>query len=291
MNDVTATAVSWSGLSHPGTVRKNNEDAFLALTFNSESLQYLGKYGEAPFQKNDFVFAVSDGMGGANAGEFASKIAVEKITRLLPKGFRTRAAGMEPGISDLFGELFEEIHQAINYLGNSYPECKGMGSTLSMIWLTPEWMYYAHIGDSRIYYLPAAGELKQLSEDHSHVGWLLRQGKISEREARNHPRRSALNKALGAGQLNVDPQIGAVSIAPGDQFLICSDGLTEGLWDRNIDWLLRRPDAHEKAMRPAERLVEKSLNVSGKDNTTALVIEIQGERASRPQSSRNKSSH
>ncbi len=268
------TSAVWSGLTHPGKVRKNNEDAFLALAFNDQAFQYLGKYGEAPLEAQDFVFAVSDGMGGANAGEFASKIAVEKITRLLPKGFRTRASGMEPGISDLFGELYAEIHKALNYLGESYPECAGMGSTLSLIWLTPEWMYYAHIGDSRIYYLPADGELKQLSEDHSHVGWLLREGKINEREARIHPRRSALQKALGAGHQFIDPQVGAVSVAVGDRFLICSDGLTDGLWNRNIDWLLRRPDEREQKLRPAERLVEKSLGVSGKDNTTALVIEI-----------------
>jgi len=169
----TPSRIIWSGMTHPGNIRKSNEDAFLTLTFNDKDFQYLGNTGESTLETKDYIFAVSDGMGGANAGEFASKIAVEKITRLLPKGFKTRASGMEPGISDLFGELYSEIHKALTYLGQSYEECSGMGSTLSMIWLTPEWMYFGHIGDSRIYYLPGEGELKQLSEDHSHVGWLL----------------------------------------------------------------------------------------------------------------------
>lgn len=270
----SAGRILWSGMTHPGNVRKNNEDAFLALSFNDKDFEYLGNNGELSLNTGDFVFAVSDGMGGANAGEFASKIAVEKITRLLPKGYRIRASGMEPGISDLFEELYAEIHKALTYLGESYDECSGMGSTLSMIWLTPDWMYFGHIGDSRIYHLPETGELRQLSEDDSHVGWLLREGKISEREARNHPRRGAIQKALGAGHQYTEPQIGAVTISAGDQFLICSDGLTDGLWNHTIDSLLRDPDAREQELDPAHRLIEKSLGVSGKDNTTAVVIQI-----------------
>ena len=91
-----------------------------------------------------------------------------------------------------------------------------MGATLSLGWFTPEWMYFAHLGDSRIYYLPAAGGITQVSHDHSHVGWLRRQGKINEREARTHPRRNALNQALGAGHQFIDPQVGAVGHLPGD---------------------------------------------------------------------------
>jgi len=270
--------VSWSGRTHPGKIRKNNEDSFLILNFNDKDFHYLGSNGSSSLQSSDFVFAVSDGMGGANAGEFASKIAMEKITKLLPKGFRARASGMEPGFSDLFVELYAEIHRALTYLGESYDECGGMGSTLSMIWLTPDWVYFGHIGASRIYYLPASGEPKQLSEDHSHVGWLRRQGKISEREARHHPRRHAIQKALGAGHQYVEPQVGAVAFSPGDQFLICSDGLTDGLWDRHIDALLRRPDAQDLKLDPAERLIQKSLAVSGRDNLTALVIGMESSK-------------
>lgn len=272
--DQKAPRVVWSGVTHPGKVRKNNEDAFLALNFDAHGFQYLGKFGEAEIGREDFVFAVSDGMGGANAGEFASKIAVEKIARLLPRAFHSRAVGMQAGFIDLFNELFQEIHKALGYLGESYPECQGMGSTLTMVWLTPEWLYFAHIGDSRLYYFPVRGDMRQLTDDHSHVGWLLRNKKITEREARTHPSRNSINRALGAGHQFVDPQVGAVGWERGDRFLLCTDGVVDGLWDRTIRQLMLDPDERELALRPADRLVKKAVDISGRDNTTAVVIEL-----------------
>src|SRR5688500_316279 len=100
----------WSGMTHRGHVRQNNEDAFLALTFDASGLRYLGKVGEAEMNGSDFVFAVSDGMGGANSGEFASRIAVEKITQLLPRAFRLGAEGIAVGHVDILDELFRRIH-------------------------------------------------------------------------------------------------------------------------------------------------------------------------------------
>jgi len=264
----------WSGECHQGHVRSNNEDAFLALRFNAREIEYLGKYGAASLGGMDCVFAVSDGMGGAHAGEYASRIAVEKITKLLPKGFRNEMAGLDAGFADLFAELYSDVHRALTYLGSNYEECSGMGSTLSLCWFTPGWMYFSHIGDSRIYYFPAEGGSRQLSKDDSHVGWLLRNGQINEREARTHPARNALNKALGAGHQFVEPQVGAVGCQPGDLFLLCSDGLVDGLWDRQLLQLLRAPEAAEAELPPAQRLVEASLARSGRDNVTALVIEV-----------------
>ncbi len=266
--------VRWSALSHLGHFRKNNEDSFLGLTFDGKESLYLGKSGENSLNGQDFVFAVSDGMGGANAGEFASKIVIEKTMKLLPKGFRSRASGMESGFQDLFEELFLESHKALCYLGACYPECAQMGCTLSLCWMTPDWLYFGHIGDSRIYYFPAKGGIKQVTHDDSHVGWLLRTGKITEREARNHPRKNALQKALGAGHQFVDPQVGAIGHESGDIFLICSDGLTDGLWDKHLLELIREPNLEQQAIAPANRLIEESLKNSGRDNTTAVVLEI-----------------
>ena len=264
--------VDWSGLTHVGRVRPNNEDAFLALTFDGHEVRYLGKTGRASLGGGDFVFAVSDGMGGAKSGEFASRITVERITRLFPQAFRMSAAGLTTGFSDLLSELILSIHHDLLKLGNSYEECAGMGATLSLGWFTPEWMYFGHVGDSRIYYLPRQGGLTQVTQDHTHVGWLRRQGEINEREARTHPRRNALHQALGAGHQFVEPQIGAVAHQPGDRFLICSDGLIDGLWDRQLEELIRTPPADEKNWSPAQRLVEEAVQGSGRDNTTAVVV-------------------
>ncbi len=264
--------LSWSGHSDQGRVRKNNEDAFLGLALDAHEVRYLGKIGESEEEAVDLVFAVSDGMGGAQAGEFASRITVEKITRILPPLFKQRASGLSTGIEDVMESLFDEIHLSLLYLGSCYEECSGMGATLSLCWFTPEWMFFGHIGDSRIYYLPAAGGIKQLSEDDTHVGWLQRTGAINEREAKTDPRRNLLQKALGAGHQFVTPQVGAVGTAPGDRFLLCSDGVTEGLYESQLREIL--DEGAGKELSPAHHLVTEAVARSGGDNTTAVIVAV-----------------
>jgi PPM family protein phosphatase len=268
-----ACDLEWSGITHIGKVRKNNEDVFLALAVDGREVRYLVKTGRSSLGTSDFVFAVSDGMGGAKSGEFASRITVDRVTRLFPRAFRLAAAGMGAGFQDLLSELIGSIHNDLLKLGYSYEECAGMGATLSLCWFTPQWMYFGHLGDSRVYYLPHDGPLTQVTHDHSHVGWLRRQGKINEREARTHPRKNALQQALGAGHQFIDPHIGAVAHRPGDRFLICSDGLIDGLWDRHLEEMLRSSSSAGSRSR-AQQLVDEAVHNSGRDNTTAVVIEL-----------------
>ncbi len=265
----------WWALTDRGRVRQNNEDSFLGLRFDAQEVSYLGRIGEASTGSMDFIFAVSDGMGGAKAGEFASRIAVDKITRLMPASFKQSAKGLPTAFEDILTELYQQTHKSMTYLAWGDPDCAGMGATLTMCWFTPEWLYFGHVGDSRLYYLPAGGtELKQLSQDDTHVGWLLRNGKISEWEARNHPGRHGLQKALGAGNQYVDPQVGAVGYERGDTFLLCTDGVTDGLYASSLFDLLRTPDAAMSQLNPAERIVHTAVQQSGRDNTTAFVITV-----------------
>jgi protein phosphatase len=267
--------LAWFGWTDRGRVRPNNEDAFLGLQFDAREVHHLGKTGESSTRTADLAFAVSDGMGGARAGELASKITVEKITQLLPRSYRQSAMGLEAGFVELLTELFDRIHRSLQFVGRSYEECEGMEATLSLCWFKPGWMHFAHIGDSRIYYLPAqAGGIKQLSQDDTHVAWLFRNGKINEREARSHPRRNVLQKALGGGNQFVDPQVGAVACEPGDIFLLCTDGLVEGLYDRDILEFLRPPGATGFGDNPARTLVDAAVERYGRDNTTALVARV-----------------
>ena len=204
--------------------------------------------------------------------EFASRLAVEQITTLLPRSFHQSAAGLSSGFADVLGELFVKVHRAMKYWGSSYEECAGMEATLSLCWFTPGWMYFGHVGDSRIYYLPARGTgLRQLSHDDTYVGWMFRNGQLNEREARTHPRRSVLQKALGGGNQFVDPQVGAVGYESGDCFLLCTDGLVGGLYDAQIEEFLRTTQS-EGDGNPASRLVDLSVSNDGRDNTTALII-------------------
>jgi PPM family protein phosphatase len=271
----TATGLKWFGWTDRGKIRPNNEDAFISLRFDARDVHHLGKFGEASATNADFAFAVSDGMGGAKAGEFASRIAVDKIARMLPRSFQQSAVGLNVGAGDVLTELFGEVHRALVYLGDSYEECAGMEATLTLCWFTPGWMHFGHIGDSRIYYLPKReGGIKQLSHDDTHVGWLLRTGRIKEWEARMHPRRKVLQRALGGSNQFVEPQIGAVAYESGDIFLLCTDGLVEGLHDHHVVELLRSSERSKPDANVAHQLVLESLEKGCRDNTTALVIEV-----------------
>lgn len=270
----TASEVRWSGLTHVGGVRTNNEDVFLALAIDGREVRYLGKTGKASLADSDFIFAVSDGMGGAKSGEFASRITVDRITRVLPDAIRKSNDGAATDFNQLLGELIASIHRDLLKLGYAYEECAGMGATLSLGWLRPGWLHFAHVGDSRIYRLPRAGTLQQLTDDHSYVGWLRRKGEVTEREARTHPRRNALQQALGAGNQFVEPHIAAIAYQPGDRFLICSDGLVDGLWDAQLADYLSASDQPVDQPSLAQRMVEEAVQNSGRDNTTAVVFEI-----------------
>ena len=274
----------WFGRTDRGRVRANNEDSFLCLQFDAREVRYLGRIGDATTDGADFVFAVSDGMGGARAGEFASRITMEKITRLLPQTFQLGANGLENAFSDVLEELFDQIHRALLFVGGSDEETEGMGATLSLCWFTSGWMFFGHIGDSRIYYLPGQeGGLRQISHDDTYVGWLYRNGKINEREARTHPRRNVLQKALGAGNQFVDPQVGAVAYEPGDIFFLCTDGLVDGLFDEQLVQRLRAPGGLDAAGGdPARQIVDDSVERAGRDNTTALIVEVLPDEPGQP---------
>jgi protein phosphatase len=143
-----------------------------------------------------------------------------------------------------------------------------MGATLSLCWFMPGWMAFGHVGDSRIYYLPKDGDMMQVSHDHSLVGSHFRLGKINERQARTHPRRNVLNRVLGGRTDSLECQTGRVGYESGDRFLICSDGLIDGMWDKRINEMARGEFS-------ADALVKFAVAESGRDNTTAMLIEIE----------------
>lgn len=267
-----AQVISWSGMTHPGRFRPNNEDNFLAVLLDERGIRYLGKHGEASLRGTDFLFAVSDGMGGERSGEFASKIAMEKITSLLPKQFELPDDRFLACSDAILLELFNAIHVDMTKLGRFDINCRNMGATLTLAWFRRGHIAFGHIGDSRLYRLPAAGGIEQITEDHTHVGWLRRKGELNERQARTHPRKNVLAQALGAGHQFLRPHIGTLSYRKGDRFVLCSDGLIEGLWDRAIDEIVREPSDSNPARPVAERLVLDSVAECGRDNVTAVVV-------------------
>ena len=242
--------LAWGASSHVGMVRQQNEDAFVA-------------------ESN--VFAVADGMGGHNAGEVASALAVEGLRRAAAAGF-SAAEGLIAAINTTNAT----IHEASGGLS----EQRGMGTTLTALVPLPatdgepQRVVVANVGDSRIY-LWRGNELKQVSADHSYVQELLSEGLITAAEARIHPRRNIVTRALGIeGDVNADSWV--LPMVVGDRYVLCSDGLVDEVDDAEIAAILRASTNPQVA---ADHLVRVANDHGGRDNTTVVVVDILADTA------------
>jgi serine/threonine protein phosphatase PrpC len=273
--------ITWSAMTHPGNFRSNNEDRFLLMLADKRGVRYLGKSGNVSSAEGDLIFAVADGMGGERSGELAGKIAIEQITRMMPSTYLLNDKHLIEASPAILKSLFQSIHAELERLGSYDSACTNMGSTLTLVWIHRSIAMFAHIGDTRLYRIRRATEesatgyhLAQISEDHTFVGWLRRTGQINERQARFHPRKNVLSRALGAGHQFVEPHCGTVELQPGDRLILCSDGVIDGLWDHALLDLVVFPDSVQSSQVPAQRLVFSAVSESGRDNATAIVVEV-----------------
>jgi len=232
---VTLAARS-GALSDIGLHRKTNEDTFVV----------------APP-----LFAVCDGMGGAQAGEVASGLAAETLAAAVAEGRPLLAAA-------------EQANAAVFLRANEDSDHSGMGTTLTALVLAGDTGHFVHIGDSRAYLL-RDGTLEQLSDDHSLVGEMVRDGRLSEEEAASHPHRSILSRALGTeAQARIDEF--EVDLRAGDVLLLCSDGLSGPVPAEAIRKALGRVDPEDAAA----KLIAEARKHGGPDNITAVVLRFDG---------------
>jgi len=235
----------WSQVTHAGRVRPSNED-FVSVCPD------LG------------FFAVADGMGGHQAGEVASRQALQTLERFL----RTYLSGCaDAGV--VLAEGVQEANRVVYQMSLNYPGCRGMGTTLSAVLIRDRRLYLAHVGDSRIYLLQK-GRIAQLTEDHSAVQDLVRNGGLTEDQARQHPYRHVLTRALGVEPL-VEVDTARLALQPQDLILLCTDGLS-GLLDEEelsrIVYAFDRPDQAVSA------LVEQALARGGTDNISVVLVAV-----------------
>ena len=238
----------WGATTHLGRVRQGNEDAFMACPD---------------------LFVVADGMGGHNAGEVASAIAVA-----------TLSSGARNGVSspsDL-SLLIRGANAAIYAASNANSDQRGMGTTITALARVNSIdsengdrfeVVIANVGDSRTY-LMRDHELSRVTLDHSYVQALVNEGFISQSEARVHPRRNIVTRALGI-EAEVDVDITIVEVRHGDRFVLCSDGLVDEADDEEITTVLY---SHETAQMAAEDLVALANDHGGRDNTTVIVVDV-----------------
>jgi PPM family protein phosphatase len=240
--------VDHASTSHTGKVRRTNEDSFL---------------DDPP------LFVVADGMGGARAGELASRLAVDT--------FRELPVIAGESAEDRLRRTILESNRRVLERAKSDPATAGMGSTVTAALVDGDRVVLGHVGDSRAYLL-RDGSLQQLSHDHSLVAELERAGRLTREEAAVHPQRSVITRALGAGpELDVDTSV--VQLRDGDVVLLCSDGLSGLIGDLAISNLIEGGGQLSDAVR---RLVRAANDAGGDDNVTAVAFRVGGDPVEAP---------
>ncbi|MFN2746180.1 MULTISPECIES: Stp1/IreP family PP2C-type Ser/Thr phosphatase [Bacillus] len=234
-----------------GKIRPHNEDAADIFT-----------------EKEGYVFAVvCDGMGGHLAGDVASKMAVSSLRDIWEQ---TEDIPASPAESEAWlKEQISAVNQKLYDHARAHEECQGMGTTVVCALYEGKTLTVAHIGDSRCYLLHQ-DSLTQLTEDHSLVNELVKTGGISKEDAEHHPRKNVLTKALGTDP-DVQVEAHTFEIEPGDQVLLCSDGLTNKVDDQTLQEMLEASSSPEEK---AERLVQAANDNGGEDNITVAILEL-----------------
>ena len=227
-----------------GRARQRNEDAYLV---------------------HEPLFAVADGMGGHRGGDVASSLALESLS--VP----------ERDSADASAALVEDIKEANRRVlerGEAERDLRGMGTTLTAVVTEADKAYLAHVGDSRAYLL-RDGSLQQLTEDHTLVQRMVREGRLTPEEAARHPQRSIITRALGVEEEVPVDQL-TLDIHPGDRLLLCTDGLTGPVSKQRIQEVLEQETDPDSAV---EKLVDEANQAGGDDNITVVLLDFQDDQA------------
>lgn len=232
----------YAALSDTGKLRNFNEDSYLAT---------------------DRLFAVADGLGGHQAGEVASQMACEILAASLEKP-------PKKNIKKSLATAFQKANEAIFERAWNQPGQYGMGTTLTAVFLSQKTLYIGHVGDSRAY-LYREGKLTQLTEDHSLVAELVKQGRLTPEEAEKHPQRAIVTRALGA-EPTIEADTFSQKIKIGDRVLLCSDGLNVAVTDDKIAAILASESDLKKA---CQKLIKAANDKGGPDNITVVLMEVE----------------
>jgi len=245
--------VEVASLSDVGCQRENNEDSYL----------YWEPAEEEEFQRKGRLAVIADGMGGHEGGQEASRLAVETVREVYDQGFRD-----DPQTALV--ESFVAAHTRILGFAEQHPVFQGMGTTCTALFLRGWQLYFAHVGDSRLYLVRDARILR-LTRDHSYVGRLVESGLVRAEDAEKHPQRHILTAALGAGrEVAVDGAEQGLLLQDGDELLLCTDGLWGVVTEEELEAAVSGKTPSESCA----ALVKLARERGGPDNITVQVLRI-----------------
>lgn len=242
----------WGAASDIGKLREENQDAFIV-------------------EPEAVLFLVSDGIGGHRGGALASKIVVEDLPVMIETRLGKLKTSSPRAIRSLFKKTIVEQSRQLRLEGTSETGYKGMGATLVMLLLRNNRAYIANLGDSRIYRL-RNGKLVQLTKDHSVVSELLNKGKIKPQDAENHDAQGQITHYVGMEE-KVTPYVYTFTLKKADRLLLCTDGLTGMVGDKNIAEILKKQTDCQAA---CDELVDAANAAGGYDNITVLLVDWNG---------------
>lgn len=242
-----------ANLTDIGRVRRNNEDSYL----------YWEPEEEEEFRRKGRLAVIADGMGGYEGGQEASRIAVETVREVYDKRFQNNPQAT-------LVEAFAVAHERIRGYAEEHPSLHGMGTTCTALVTVGRRLYFAHVGDSRLY-LVRGDEISRLTRDHSYVGRLVESGIVRSEDAETHPQRHILTAALGSGtETAADVSQDAVDLQEGDTLVLCTDGLWGVVGEQEVA-------ATVKANTPADScaaIVRMALQRGGPDNITVQILRV-----------------
>jgi protein phosphatase len=272
--------VDVGALSHPGKKRANNEDHFLVSRFQRtmETLLTNLPEGTIPERHVDTAHGmlVADGMGGAAAGEVASRTAIRTLVELAlqtPDWIMRLDEKHAPQALERMKQRIQQLQDVLIEAARSDPKLTGMGTTMTLALSLGKNLLITHIGDSRAYLL-RQGELHRLTHDQTMVQSLVDAGAIRPEDARRHPMRHVLTGVITTKAGTIPVELHHVPLADGDEILLCTDGLTDMLGDAEIAETLRADKSAEETCRV---LVDRALDAGGKDNVTVAVAKYRFE--------------
>lgn len=258
-----------------GRVRTNNEDNFQAASdLTTAPMKWVNDV-ECDLGNKGALLVVADGMGGMNAGEVASEIAINTIREFFsPDKITADVLDSKVGIETFMKKSIVEADKRIKEAAKKNPENRGMGTTIVIAWLLEDSLYVAWCGDSRAYIYNRVNGLRQISKDHSYVQTLVDKGKITHEEAFDYPDSNIITRCLSDSDQKARPDTIAnpITVCNGDIILLCTDGLSGMIRDHEIEQILAENERNFSEC--TDRLIEAACEASGQDNITVALCKI-----------------